>query len=80
MRGKNLGFGDYLILHIRLLYNNVLVMVKAGGGLSAPIPVTRGVRPGCLLSGQLYSLMIEPLLCRLRRVFKRIAIPSTNDN
>lgn len=50
-------------------------MVKVGGGLSAPVPVTRGVRQGCSLSGQLYSLVIEPLLCRLRRTLKGTSIP-----
>uniref|UniRef100_A0A3Q3F8A7 Guanine nucleotide-binding protein subunit gamma n=1 Tax=Labrus bergylta TaxID=56723 RepID=A0A3Q3F8A7_9LABR len=37
-----------------------------GAGLSRPIPVRRGIRQGCPISGQLYSLAIEPLLCRLR--------------
>ncbi len=77
---KNFGFGDDFVSYIRLLYSNVFVMVKAGGGLSAPIPVTSGIRQGCPLSGQLYSLMIEPLLCRLRRVLKGIEIPNLNDN
>lgn len=64
---KNFGFGKNFISYIQLLYSEVFVIVKAGGGLSAPIPVLKGIRQGCPLSGQLYSLVIEPLLCRLRR-------------
>ncbi len=42
-----------------------LVLSTVGGGLSRPIPVTRGIRQGCPLSGQLYSISIEPLFCKL---------------
>ncbi len=38
---KSYGFGDVFISYITLLYSNVHVMMKGGGGLSAPIPVTR---------------------------------------
>lgn len=34
--------------------------------MSYPFPVRRGIRQGCPISGQLYSIAIEPLLCRLR--------------
>lgn len=61
---KHFGFGDVFISYNRLLYSNVHVMVKAEGGLSAPISVTRGMRQGRPLSGQLYGLIIETLLCR----------------
>ncbi|KAF7665106.1 hypothetical protein LDENG_00155080, partial [Lucifuga dentata] len=39
---------------------------RVGGGLSRPVQVKRGIRQGCPLSGQLYSLAIEPMLCLLR--------------
>lgn len=77
---KQFGFGDNFISYIKLLYSNVFVMVKAGGGLSAPIPVSRGIRQGCPLSGQLYSLAIEPLLCRIRRDLNGILLPGINSN
>ncbi|KAJ3608825.1 hypothetical protein NHX12_023355 [Muraenolepis orangiensis] len=48
------------------LYNGAQCLVKMGAGLSRPIPVQRGIRQGCPISGQLYSLAIGPLLCRLR--------------
>lgn len=72
---KSYGFGDIFISYITLLYSNVHVMVKVGGGLSAPIPVTRGIRQCCPISGQLYSLIIETLLCRLRNNLKGTLIP-----
>ncbi|KAI4902093.1 hypothetical protein NFI96_000916 [Prochilodus magdalenae] len=54
-----------------------LLMVKVGGALSVKVPVQRGIRQGCPLSGQLYSLVIEPLLCRLRRDLR--GVPTTSD-
>lgn len=42
-------------------------MVKTVLGLSWPAPLQRGIRQGCPISGQLYSLAIESLLCRLRK-------------
>ena len=51
---------------MRLLYTNVSCLVKVAGGLSRPIEVQRGIRQGCPLSGLLYSLAFEPLLCSLR--------------
>lgn len=75
---KSYGFGDVFISYIQLLYSNVYVMVKVGGGLSAPKPVTRGIRQGCPISGQLYSLIIETLLCRLRRNLNGTLIPHVN--
>ncbi|XP_060926023.1 NLR family CARD domain-containing protein 3-like [Limanda limanda] len=46
-----------------------------GGGLSRPVPVERGIRQGCPISGQLYSVAIEPLLCRLRTRLKGLRLP-----
>lgn len=75
---KRFGFGDGFISYIQLLYSNVYVMVKAEGGLSAPMLVSRGIRQGCPLSGQLYSLVIEPLLCKLRKDLNGFLIPNGN--
>ncbi len=41
-------------------------MINVGGGLSVPVKIQRGIRQGCPISGQLYSLAIEHLLCLLR--------------
>lgn len=58
---KAFGFGESFINWVKLLYKDAACIVKVGGGLSCPILVTRGIRQSCPLSGQLYSLAIEPL-------------------
>lgn len=55
------GFGEGFYSRVTLLYQGVQCLVKMGAGLSWPIPVHRGIRQGCPISGQLYSLAIEPL-------------------
>ena len=49
------------------MYSGAVCMIKAGWGLSTPVKVERGVRQGCPLSGLLYSISTEPLLCLRRR-------------
>ena len=74
---KAFGFGDVFISWVGLLYRGAECLVKVGGGLSRPIPVQRGIRQGCPISGQLYSLVIEPLLCRLRSRLSGLTLPGT---
>lgn len=71
---KAFGFGDHFISLIKLLYSEATCLIKMAGGLSVPIRVQRGIREGCPLSGQLYSIVIEPLLCKLRRVLRGLQI------
>ncbi len=73
---SSFGFGERFISWVKLLYRDVSVLVKVGGGLSASVPVKRGIRQGCSLSGQLYSIAIEPLLRRIRRDLKGFSIPN----
>ncbi|KAF7645430.1 hypothetical protein LDENG_00204210 [Lucifuga dentata] len=47
---------------------------RVGGGLSRPVQVKQGIRQGCPLSGQLYSLAIEPMLCLLRMKLQGLTI------
>lgn len=75
---KAYGFGNGFISWVNLLYNEAECMVKIDGGLSVPIKVKRGIRQGCPLSGQLYSLVIEPLLCKLREQLTGLHIEGSN--
>ncbi len=73
-----LVLGKKFISRIKLLYTEVTCMIKMGGGLSIPINVKRGIRQGCPLSGQLYSIVIEPLLCKLRRELMGLQVNTLN--
>lgn len=64
---KAFGFKYVFIAWVKLLYSGAVCLIKVRGGLSVPVPVGRGIRQGCPLSGQLYSLAVEPLLCLLRK-------------
>lgn len=61
------AFEERFLACVKMLYAGPSCMVKEGGGLSRPVWVRRGIRQGCLLSGQLYTLAIEPFLSLLRR-------------
>lgn len=63
---KASGFGGGFLAWVNLMYRDAQVLIKLGAGLNRRLPVRRGIRQGCALSGQLYSLAIEPLLVRLR--------------
>lgn len=70
------GFGQNFIKWIQLLFIGVSCMVKVVGGLSRAILVSRGIRQGCPLSGQLYSIAIEPLLFIIRKTLTGLSIPT----
>jgi len=72
---KAFGFGGGFLSLLGLLYTDACCLVKVGGGLSCPVKVRRGIRQGCPISGQLYSLVIEPFLCRLRSKLQGILLP-----
>ena len=48
-----------------------------GGGLSRPVSVQRGIRQGCPLSGQLYTLAIELFLNCLRAKMQGVLVPGS---
>ncbi|KAL7828092.1 hypothetical protein AOLI_G00312440 [Acnodon oligacanthus] len=52
---------------VRVLYSDIESVLQVNGGLCAPFEVGRGIRQGCSLSGMLYAITIESMLCRLRR-------------
>jgi len=68
------GFGEVFISWIKILYMNASCILKIGGGLSKPISMLKGIRQGCPLSGQLYALAVEPLLCLLRKELSGVNI------
>uniref|UniRef100_A0A8D3BRM1 Reverse transcriptase domain-containing protein n=1 Tax=Scophthalmus maximus TaxID=52904 RepID=A0A8D3BRM1_SCOMX len=74
---KTFGVGDGFLAWVGVLYRDAQCLVKMGAGLSRPIPVKRGIRQGCPLSGQLYSLAIEPLLCMLRKRLSGLTVPGS---
>lgn len=69
------GFGDGFISLVGLLYKEAVCLVKVGSGLSCPVQVQRGIRQGCPISGQLYSIAIEPLLNTLRAKLSGLMLP-----
>lgn len=78
---KAFGFGEGLVSWVNLLYHDVSCLVKAAGGLSRPIRVQRGIRQGCPLSGLLYTVAIEPMLCLIRHRVRGLEVPGVlSDN
>lgn len=77
---KTVGFGDKFSSVIKLLYNNATCMIKMTSCLSVPVKLKRGIRQGCPHSGQLYSLVIEPLLCKLREKWMGLQVNNICSN
>ncbi|CAM2116010.1 unnamed protein product [Caretta caretta] len=61
------GFGPQFVGFLLVLYASKECLVKLNWTLTEPVSFGQGVRQGCPLSGQLYTLAIEPFLCLLRR-------------
>lgn len=72
---QDFGVGDVFLSWIKLLYSGTCCVLKVGGGLSCPVPIGRGIRQCCPISGLLYSVAIEPLLCRLRSRLRGLSLP-----
>lgn len=68
------------IAMIKVLYQDIESVLKINGGLSAPFQVQRGIRQGCALSGMLYSLSIEPMLCKIRSSTEGLLLPHCPQN
>lgn len=75
----SLGFSRAVISHDRLLYRGTSSLMKINQRLGAPFPVTRGVRQGCPLSGLLYTVSIEPLLCHGRQNLSGLKVPGSEN-
>ncbi|CAM5165625.1 unnamed protein product [Eretmochelys imbricata] len=61
------GFGPQFVSFLQVLYASAECLVRLNWTLTEPVSFGRGVRQGCPLSGQLYTLAIDPFLCLLRR-------------
>ncbi|XP_040928666.1 transposon TX1 uncharacterized 149 kDa protein [Betta splendens] len=72
---EKFGLSSGLIAMIRVLYQGIESALKINDGLSAPFKVGRGIRQGCSLSGMLYALSIEPLLCKIRSSVDGLFLP-----
>ncbi|CAM2096705.1 unnamed protein product [Caretta caretta] len=68
------GFRPQFVGFLRVLYASTECLVKLNWTLTKPVSFGRGVRQGCLLSGQLYALAIEPFLCLLHRRLTGLAL------
>ena len=56
------------------LHPEVVSILKINN-LAAPFAIQRGVQQGCLLSGMLHSLAIEPLQHKLRQELTGVVFP-----
>lgn len=62
------------------MYTDIESALKLNGGLNAPFKAERGIRQGCLLSGMLYSLALEPFLHKLRKDLTGFTIPGYHNS
>lgn len=60
------GFGNYLILWIRIPYSEPRAAISVNGHLSEPSNLKRGTHQGCSLSPVLLAICIEPLTQMIR--------------
>ena len=63
---KRMGFGDYFIGWLRILYKNANSAIITNGYISEYFQIQRGVRQGDSLSALLYILQAEPLSNEIR--------------
>jgi len=56
------GVPSYLVECIADIYARNTTVVRTAGGVTGEIPVGRGVRPGCPLSGIVFNLVTEVLV------------------
>ncbi|CAM5171732.1 unnamed protein product [Natator depressus] len=59
------SFGPQFVGFLQVLYADVECLVRLNWTLTKPVRFGRGVRQGCPISGQLYTLTIKPFLCLL---------------
>lgn len=77
---ERFGFSAGFIARIRVLYSDIESLLKFNGSLCAPFRMHRGIRQGCALSGMLYALSLEPLLCKIRSSIDGLVLPGFKGN
>ena len=60
-------FGTSFIHWINILYHQPLITVKNNGWLTKPIPMQRGIRQGCPISGMLFILVTDLMACIIKQ-------------
>ncbi|KAL1914127.1 uncharacterized protein VTP21DRAFT_11742, partial [Calcarisporiella thermophila] len=72
---EKFNFGPRFRSFIQPLHNGYQASVSISRSLTAPFPITRGVRQGDPLSPYLYNITVEPLLATIRSKIRGITIP-----
>ena len=65
---------------MKVLYEDIESVLKINGGLCNPCKAERGIRPGCAMSGMLYSLSIEPMLHNVCVFIDGLFLPDISAN
>ena len=68
------GLGRRYVDNLLTLNTSAECLIKVNGALLVPFPFESGIRQGCPVSSQLYSLCIEPFLCLMRRLTGIVAV------
>ncbi|CAM2118431.1 unnamed protein product [Caretta caretta] len=58
------SFGTQFVGFLRVLYADAECLDRLNWTLTEPVSLRQGVRQGCPLLGQLYTLVIKPFLCK----------------
>ena len=66
------GIPEKFIAIIKQLYEDYAVKIEHGGALSEPVPITSGVRQGCIISPTLFLIALDWVM---RRIPQRLGIP-----
>ncbi|KAL1916212.1 uncharacterized protein VTP21DRAFT_5829 [Calcarisporiella thermophila] len=72
---EKFNFGSRFRSFIQHLHNGHQALVSISGSLTAPFPITRGVRQGDPLSPYHYNIAVEPLFAAIRSKIRGIAVP-----
>lgn len=63
---RHIGVGEQMLSWIGRIYSNPMAQVKVNGLISEPFSIGNGTRQGCQLAPLLFTLSLEPFLCKIR--------------